>query len=673
MKLGLCLLLFSTLVMAQTGETAMYRAVLLPANEVPAINNSARGIADIVTSVVRDASGQIVSGNIDLLLRTTLAAANTATGLNLHNGSAGQNAPVALSSALSASNSRPLQTGADAIHIAIPVRGDNAASLASLRALVQDPTKFYLNMTSTDQANGLMRGQLVKAQVAVLMAILNSDAVTPAPANSGSGFAEVVAIGTRDGAGNWISGEVYLWATTRSDDPTVYNGFHIHLGPAGTVGAIGITGTVPPGAVPDPSGTAALGPLYAEITTTNTTQAGAFTNLFVNPGSLYIDLHTTQNPNGILRAQVRSTDSVIFPLLLDSANETTPPAVRTVAPANLTLYTLRNEDGTIAAGAMLADVHIRFASTQQFLGLYVHDAAPLVDGPISIKAAPEFSSDTGFGNYYGWTPPILGLAALNDLVAAPENHYVNLHSLESPGGAVRAQFAAAAPRAVIAAVIPANLDKAAASIAPGGLVSIFGRNLAKLATDLSGWAGRQLPLTLNGVKVTVGGRPAPLIYVSPNQINAQAPVELTAGVQTVTVDNGAGTSTAFSVNVTPMAPAIFFYPVAAVLKNANFSLLSPTNPARAGDVLLIYATGLGQTTPAIATGALSASDTIAKTAGVTATIGGKPATVVYSIASPGFAGLYQVAVTVPAGLTGSMALQITAGAASSNAVPIPVQ
>jgi uncharacterized protein (TIGR03437 family) len=673
MKLGPCFLLLSTIAMAQTAETVVYRALLLPASEVPAINNSARGIADVVTSVVRDSSGQIASGNVDILLRTTLAAANTATGLNLHNAAAGQTAPIALSTGLTAANSRPLQTGADSIHIAIAVRGDNLATLASLRALLQDPTKFYLNMTSTDQPNGLMRGQLIQAQVTVLLAMLSSDNVTPAAVNAGHGVGQVVAIGTRDATGNWTTGEVYCWAAASSDDPTAFNGFHLHLGQPGATGVIGITPPVPAGAAPDPNGNVLLGPLQAEITTTNTTQTGAFTNLFVNPSSVYLDLHTTQNPNGIVRAQLRPTDSATFALLLDSANESAAPPVRAIAPANFTLYALRTEDGSIAAATMLTDLSLRFPNAQQFLGLYVHDAAPLADGPISIKAAPDFSSDTGFGNYYGWTPPLANLAAVNDLLRNPENHYANLHSVEQPGGAVRAQFGGAVGRASIAAVIPADLDKTATAIAPGGLISIFGASLDKVPAGLGGWSGRQLPVALNGAKVAVGGIPAPLVYVSPNQINAQAPLELTAGVQTVTVDNGSGVSAAFSVNVAPMAPAIFFYPAPAILKNVNYSLVSATNPARAGDVLLVYATGLGKTTPANRTGALSANDSFAQTAPVTATIGGKPAAVVYSIASPGFAGLYQVAVTVPSGVTGNVALVITGGAAASNSVTIPVQ
>jgi uncharacterized protein (TIGR03437 family) len=128
------------------------------------------------------------------------------------------------------------------------------------------------------------------------------------------------------------------------------------------------------------------------------------------------------------------------------------------------------------------------------------------------------------------------------------------------------------------------------------------------------------------------------------------------------------------VTVAATAPAIFFSPVAAVLKNADFSLVSAGNPAKAGDVILVYATGLGQTTPALTTGTLASGTTTAATsASVTATIGGKDATVVYSIISPGFCGLYQVAITVPAGVTGSSAIVLKQGSTTSNSVSIAVQ
>ena len=143
--------------------------------------------------------------------------------------------------------------------------------------------------------------------------------------------------------------------------------------------------------------------------------------------------------------------------------------------------------------------------------------------------------------------------------------------------------------------------------------------------------------------------------------------------QSVVVNNGVGPSASFSVTVAAAAPTIFFSPVAAVLKNADFSLVSASNPAKTGDVVLVYATGLGQTTPALTTGGLVPAATVARTTDVTATVGGQNATVVYSIAAPGFAGLYQVAVTIPSGVTGSVPVVLTQGGTKSNSVNINVQ
>jgi uncharacterized protein (TIGR03437 family) len=645
--------------LSQTSDSTLFRALLLPSNEIPALNNASRGVVDILASAVRDSSGTVVSGTVDVLLRTTLPAANTITGLNLHNGPTGQSAPIALTTGVNSGSARPLQSGADLIHI--PIQITAPADVAVLTALLADPTRFYVNVTSTDQPTGLMRGQLQRTQSIVLMGLLDSANVTPSIDNAGAGVAQVVAIGTRDGAGNLTSGEVYLWTFNTSNDATAINGFHIHTGPPGTAGPIGITATVPPAALPDINGKLALGPVYTEITVTNSTQAGAFTNLFVNPGSLYLDLHTTQNPNGIVRAQLRPTDRAPFPLLLGGA------------PLNLGVYTLRNEDGSVAAATMLCDYNLRIGSPTEVLGLWLHDGGPQDDGPVFIKITSDFSSDSGFGNVYAWTAPIARLDTIQDLLNNPESHYVVLHTLDSPTGAARAQLGAAVPKAAVTAALAANLDKTATTLVPGGLATVFGTALNKVAADLGAWRGSQLPTVLNGTRVSIAGQAAPLIYVSANQVNLQVPVDTPAGAQTVTVDNGNGASTAFSINVAAAAPAIFFSPFPAVLKNSNFSLVSTTNPAKAGDVLLVYLTGLGQTTPALTTGHIVPSTLLPDTRPVTATIGGRPATVVYSVASPGFTGLYQVAVTVPSGGTGQLPLQLQMGTATSNTVTISVQ
>jgi uncharacterized protein (TIGR03437 family) len=287
----------------------------------------------------------------------------------------------------------------------------------------------------------------------------------------------------------------------------------------------------------------------------------------------------------------------------------------------------------------------------------------------------NFSSDTGVGNYYNYTAGLSNVATLNDVLTNPENHYANIHTTLDPGGSARSQLAPVVSTVpAVAAAISANLDKTATIVAPGGLFSIFGTNLVKVTATLNGWVGPVLPKSLNGTSVTVGGKDAALVYVSPNQINAQVPVDVAPGPQAVVVKNAVGPSVSFNVTVAATAPAIFFAPSAAVLKNSDFSLVTASNPAKAGDVILVYCTGLGLTSPSSPTGTLvPGSAAPATNVPVTATIGGKPATVTYAIASPGFAGLYQVALTVPAGVAGSSPIVLTQGTTNSNSVSIAVQ
>jgi len=176
---------------------------------------------------------------------------------------------------------------------------------------------------------------------------------------------------------------------------------------------------------------------------------------------------------------------------------------------------------------------------------------------------------------------------------------------------------------------------------------------------------------LNGVRMTIGGRPAPLLYVGPRQINAQMPVDAANGL--VLVSDSRGTIASYSAVEAGNAPSIFFEPLPAIVKNSDFSLVTAANPARPGDVLVVYATGLGPTTPAIPTGRAPLLGQLAATATVTATIGGSPAAVVYSVASPSFPGVYQVAVTVPAGASGPSPLVLQQAGVPSNVVTIALR
>jgi uncharacterized protein (TIGR03437 family) len=214
--------------------------------------------------------------------------------------------------------------------------------------------------------------------------------------------------------------------------------------------------------------------------------------------------------------------------------------------------------------------------------------------------------------------------------------------------------------------------KTLSTFAPGELVEIYGTNLAKVTTDLSGWPGGSLPTELNGVSVTLGGQTARLLYVSPYQVDAALAFETPVGAQMLTLNNSNGASAALPMTMAAVAPALYTF----AFENSNFSLVSASNPAHAGDVLVFYTTGMGQTSPALATGQTTPEGPpFYNTAPVTVSMGGVSQSAIYSIASPPYvAGLYQLAFTVPSGLgSGSVPVVATSGGLQSNTVMVPVQ
>ena len=655
---------------AQSVETLYFRAVLLPTNEVPSVSSTNKGAADITVHAVLDNTGTIVSGTVNVVTHVTLTASVAITGMDIWKGASGQNGSDVISTGLSASNAPTVQSGGDMVQAPAEVSGPNATAMAALRDLVQNPGNYYLNLLTATSPNGALRGQLQAAQVTVLLATMTSANITPPPTQSAFGVAQVVAIGTRAANGAWTSGELFFSASYTTQDFSGFSSFQIHQATAAPSTTAALAATLPGVLPPNPTGTGSFGPFYTELSITTATQTAAFAALFSNPSSLNIDLHTSANPSGLMLGSLRHTDAMSFPVMLNSANEPVAPSLNAAAPAEFTLYTIRDAGGNPLTGVFLSDIDYAFPQPVQFLGVDLDSGASGTTGSAAVHLADQFYDPIGAGNSFTWSVPISDVSLLSAFIAHPENDYVNMGTLSDPAGAVRGQLAQPPGKTLLAAAISADLDANALTLAPGELFSIFGSSLANTAVDLSGFAGSSLPVALNGLSVSIAGERAPLLYVSPSQVNAQVPLDIGPGSQPMVVIGPNGISGTYTVQVAAVAPAIFFYPVPAVLENTNYSLVSASNPAKSGDILLVYCTGLGPTNPPLATGAISS--TIASTAAVSATMGGKNAMVVYSIASPGFPGLYQVAVTVPAGLTGTVLLQLFEGAAASNSINIPL-
>ena len=213
---------------------------------------------------------------------------------------------------------------------------------------------------------------------------------------------------------------------------------------------------------------------------------------------------------------------------------------------------------------------------------------------------------------------------------------------------------------------PANGVVNAASftttLARCSLASIFGTNLAA-ATFSAGplpW-----PTILGGVQVMVGGVPAPVFVVSPLQINFQVPCEMPlTGSVTMTVNNSGAISAGQSVTLAPYAPGVFTYTRVAgsvdpVIVHVDNSLVTPSQPAKPGEVLVVWATGVGNLSTLPTTGAASPGSPPAQAVDLpTVTVGGAAASVQFAGMTPGSVGLVQINIQLPATLPAGASLPL---------------
>jgi uncharacterized protein (TIGR03437 family) len=240
------------------------------------------------------------------------------------------------------------------------------------------------------------------------------------------------------------------------------------------------------------------------------------------------------------------------------------------------------------------------------------------------------------------------------------------------------------PSVSSAPVLPENSTVNGASfaknfaIAPGAIVSIFGTNLA----DGPHYAPNvPLPTILGDTSVTFNGLEVPLFYVSSGQINAQAPFDLPAGIVSIQVKRkqSGSVSDVRTPNIAVVSPGIFVIDQAsragAILHADNFSLVTNNAPARPGEYLLIYCTGLGSLKTPVTSGDRSPSEPPAETIDYpTVSIGGLPANVNFSGLAPEFVGLYQVNVQIPIGVpAGNQPVQITINEVTSNTALVAVR
>ena len=333
--------------------------------------------------------------------------------------------------------------------------------------------------------------------------------------------------------------------------------------------------------------------------------------------------------------------------------------ITTVAGRNMSGF---DGDGGPATNALLASPKdLRFDSAGNlYIADYLNNRIRMVTkgGLITTVAGMNGSGFWGDGDL-----------ATNALLSGPSNLLVDasgkIYISDVDNNRLRLLTPLAGyPSINVGGVASAGSFGGAATVAPGSWIEIYGSNLATNARPwkTSDFTGVFAPNSLDGTRVTIGGKTAYVGYISPGQVNVQVPSNVGLGEQPLTVTTAAGTSSPASVTVNQTQPGLLApvafkiggkqYVAALFTDNVTYVLPpgavpgTPSRRAKPGDTITLYGIGFGSVLPDIPAGRIvQQSNTLAL-----------PLQVLFgqaqaSIASKGLVlnliGLYQFNVVVP--------------------------
>lgn len=213
-------------------------------------------------------------------------------------------------------------------------------------------------------------------------------------------------------------------------------------------------------------------------------------------------------------------------------------------------------------------------------------------------------------------------------------------------------------------VISSAAFGAFSDVSPGSWIEIYGSNLSATTRGWSSadFTGPNAPTSLDGVRVTIGGLPAFVDYISPGQVNALVPSNLPVGPAQLVVSGPTGTSDPYFVAVQNVEPGLLAPPSFQVAGEQYVAALSAdfqtfilpagaisgvqSRPAKPGETIVLFGVGFGGVTPNMSAGSLvSQQNTLSNQ--IQIRFGNVPATLSYAGLAPGATGLYQFDLVVP--------------------------
>jgi len=426
----------------------IFRPVMSSVFEVPAVNLDAEGAALVDVQVNRDPqTGAITSGTVIFDVDYRFPDPVTITGLHIHNGPMGVNAPVVIDTGTNATSTAVTNVTRGNIFRIVEISASNTNGIAALNGLFTDPTQYYINMHTTVNPGGVIRGQLAKNVYVFYNQMTQAEENPPTGVSGAANSMTYVRI-DRDSTGNVVSGAVSFNLNYAMGAPTTFTGLHIHNAKVGVNGPVvintGISGTIPV------ISTAGAGSIVREIEIRPTDSAFDFLRgLVENPENYYVNIHTTDFPGGVVRAQL-ARETYHFKANMSPANEVPPiTGVDTAATGWVTAKINRDANGALTGGTVTFDVNYANTGAITFTGLHIHYPGTAgVNGPVIINtglsAASTVASTTGSGNVTRVVPVDssnpTAITTLMALISAPDTAYVNIHSTQFSGGVARSQM-----------------------------------------------------------------------------------------------------------------------------------------------------------------------------------------------------------------------------------------
>lgn len=619
---GILVSLLALVVMASSAfaETVSTGLILSPANENPPIAGlNAQGGFQITVNVTRDAGGNITSGTVRFLGNVIFPGAVSITGLHIHEGAATVNGPVVVNTGIAGASPVMFAGGSGILDYTV-----NVSDAALLGRLLKNPPGFYVNLHTTVNAGGAIRGQLVRFEErqAQTVMMVNEKEVPPVTNQPGNAGVTITASPTRDDKGVITGGTVTFSMQYNFDAAITLTGLHIHEGADGANGPVVInTGIGGANTVVLANG---KGSANFVVPVTTTAAIGALQRMVTNPAGFYVNLHSSVNTGGVVRQQL-------------SALSSTPPAIQLADTYFL-------ETGAADAPMKVLATGIDLASTAIVNGASVIPVPDLTTGQLTINIPASQRSAAG----------VIFLQIRNGqgLMSLP------LQIVVAPTASVN----------TIPATTVDGAKYATTSVAPNSIAAAFG---TKLASTTVAATTAVLPFSLDGTSIYVNGVPARLFFVSTNQANYLVPEGTVAGPAQVVVVAKDGSVSRGTVNVTPSAPGIFTRlanglgaPVAVSgTDGTNF----PTQMSNAdGSAVAIDA---GSFVMLFGTGFRYASGTMAMS------IGGTAVTPLGFAAQSQFSGLDQANVQIPASMAGrgDVDLTLTVDGKTSNIVKLKIK